>query len=389
MKKLVVTAAFLFCSAYAQPSYFSSSGVRDHIAQRTGAYEVSCLEVMNIVGADAPYSNCLFLKGSGGYVKSIIDIYYRDYFSGGWKFYGDSAIYNFIRKDGQSLEIKIIEKNGVTVVSVYDLQMRSKIAAVQAERKDSELAGAAGATPGAGYVRLADLRDFATVTAQGKNYSAAVGSQKIEFTLGSRAAKLNGKPATLNATPFLLSGSAYFPLAAVKMLGCTLGNPEQGMAMLGCPSKTSYIEFKTFTTRNAAAGPLQYMASQVQASAVSAVASRDQAVPQSSNVPAGAVRGIPYVTVESLTFLGTMGYLSDGSAELIAGGKTVTYRPGQRTTREGGVMEAVPFYFNAERLLVVPLSSVKLLGCSFTTDTTSFTVDCPSGSSADGVVLRW
>ncbi|WP_034382959.1 stalk domain-containing protein [Deinococcus sp. YIM 77859] len=402
MKRLLLLSALTFsATAGAQPSYFSRDTVRDDIARRIGAYEISC-DRTPVHREDVAYSSCMVREGGGAYPKSVIDIWYSEYMDGGWRFIdtvsADTWIRNTLRKDGRSLSINVIESNDITYVTVYDISLAVAVEDSLAKAALNRKAGPLGATPNTTYVTLGQLKPAIASSTKGKNYTLSVNGQKLEFTLGGRTAKLNGKPARLNATPFFMDGATYFPLAAVQLLGCKMQPPDGLFASVTCGNNFTLVEYNIFSTDNPPATALQPSLASLQAAARPAATPRPAATaaagagsiagtPEPFVKPAGAVTGVPYTVITSVAGAGTLDVLANESYRLNVAGQRLTFEEGKKVTAEGVTLPAAPYVDND--VMFVPVNSLKSLGCTVTITSTQFRAECPGGTSIDGTQISW
>ncbi|MVN86855.1 hypothetical protein GO986_08770 [Deinococcus sp. HMF7620] len=374
MKKLVATVLFsLSAFAAAQPSSFTGSTVRDDIAKRIGAYERSCKD-LPVAQYESAYSYCMFTEGSFSRAKSIIDIYYEEYLTGGWKI-SDGYIYNFLKKEDRSLRVTIKELDGYTFVAVADLSLADQIRKEEAHAGMQSDAAKAGATPNSAYVWLSDLRSLG-ITVQAKPFSITYKSQKLDFNAASRSALLNKRAATLNATPFLLDGSILFPVAALRGLGCEVQAPTDKVVGVSCGGLWKYLNVYVFQNKNAPASTLTFP--KIQTPLQQSPTASGQA-PTSSTASAASVNYAP------LNLFGSLGTVSTrGSAqELTTGGRSITFSNGQRQTPQGFNLPGVPFFDGGE--LFIPIDSLKFVGCTVEFDNLDYQVTCPNGESVIGV----
>ncbi|GGM54064.1 hypothetical protein GCM10008956_32430 [Deinococcus arenae] len=387
MRKLTFTAVLALSSlAAAQPSYFSATAVRDDIAKRLGAYEIACNKTP-VHPDDVGYSSCMLVSGGGNYPKSIIDIYYDDYMSGGWRFIDapetNAWIRNTISRDGKSLSLNIIEMNSVTYVTVYDISLAAAVESQMQQVQMDKKASAAGGTPNSAYITLGSVKGMTSLTKSGNNYVLSSGSSKLEFTLGGRTAKLNGKSARLNATPFFMDGATYFPLASLKLIGCNYED-SNFLPKVQCGSGFDYVETYIFSTKNAPANAIQFPPGP----ASTAVANQSPIVTAASPRPSAASSNVSYVSMYDLYDIALISNMADESVEVIIGDSRLTYRPDLKQTLEGSTLEAAPFY--REGVLLIPLSSLKLLGCSnVLLNATKVKIACPNGASIEADLLKW
>lgn len=394
-KRFSLVALTVFGIASAQPAYFSRFSVRDDIAKRVGAFEASCSEISAIPRDDAPYASCLFLKGDSDYIKSIIDIYYREYYSGGWKLLSSNTIYNFIRKDGNSLEIKLIEAGEFTIVSVYDMNAQTREATEVARQRiaaqESNKLNSSGATPDSAYIRLVDMQNAGKINYTNKSYSLIVNGIRLDFSPGTRDAKLNGVVAKLNATPFILDGTMFIPLAAIKMFGCTYEAPSGGSVAFGCGETSTYtfVDIKLAKTKNPPPGQLMYTAVKPIVAPPATTGTRPASSPSKTPIPQGAIPEVAYVKLDDISTLGSLSFMANGGTALAIQDKQITFIPSNFKTVEGMTLEGAPFYLEADKDLVIPLNSLKSIGCAVLINGSQFAVTCPNGSSVEGEVLRW
>lgn len=333
-----------------------------------------------------PYSYCLMRPGGGNYLKSVVDIYYDEYMSGGWRFIdttaADAWIRNSVSKDGRLLSINIIEKGGNTFLSVFDVTIAAEVEEDMQREAMSRKAGPLGATPGSGYVTLGQIKTMVSVSKSGNKLTLKQGKNVLEFTLGGRTAKLNGNPAKLNATPFFMDGATYFPVASLPLLGCT--SDASGYLSIRCENRTLIADMYTFATKNAAATALQGAEF---ARNTTAMGGLPASVPSGAK-PASAVAGVPYVAVDSLSSLGSVAHMADDSVLVQVGGLNISFAENTRRTAEGFNLPAAPFVFDG--VLLVPLKSLEQVGCKVTVKPNlDYAIDCSNGSSTDGVVFQW
>lgn len=382
-KILILATALIAGNAVAQPSYFSGQNVRDDLARRTGAYEISCRDG-GLTFEQSLYTYCMLIDGSGRYVKSVLDIYYDDFMSGGWKISSNDAIYNIFTKEGKTLLITIAERSSSTFVSVYDYSLKKFAEELDAKERAARLqaakAGPAGATPGAAYITLGEFKAHFPVALQTKPYQMQLAGVTLSFTPGSRSAKANGKPATLNATPFLMDGTMHFPIAALRALGCAVLPPDDGLAGVSCGNRYAYLTALQFATKNAPASALVLPTNLTAAPQLTS-----ESVPRP---PAPTVQGVPgvkYVSIDSLGQLGAVSNRDAGALELMSGGRKITYQDGVKRTPEGFALSAAPYFVDGS--LVAPVDSLKLIGCAVDIDEMLYRVACPNGVTINGVLI--
>lgn len=117
----------------------------------------------------------------------------------------------------------------------------------------------AGATPGAAYVILRDLKSTLTVSSAGGRITLNTPGRTLNYRKGTRAATINGQPATLNATPVGTSEDSLFPLAALKLLGCSYQPLESQRQVrtyaLSCPGANGALAVQALTLKNTNPAP--------------------------------------------------------------------------------------------------------------------------------------
>jgi uncharacterized protein YaiE (UPF0345 family) len=107
----------------------------------------------------------------------------------------------------------------------------------------------------------------------------------------------------------------------------------------------------------------------------------------SPGLPQGVIKGVNYATIDDLNALGSVGVMADGSYKLSAGDKELTFIEGVKKTREGMVLEAIPFMLNS--VLFVPVSSLKLMGCKLTVANASASAICGDRSETGFKISKW
>lgn len=116
----------------------------------------------------------------------------------------------------------------------------------------------AGATPSSAYLLLRDLKGLMRVQGT-EQVTLRTPGYTLSYRKGSRQARVNGLPATLNATPVNVSETSLFPLAALKLLGCSY-EPLEPMKTLrtyavSCPGADESLALQAFIVSNKNPGP--------------------------------------------------------------------------------------------------------------------------------------
>lgn len=116
----------------------------------------------------------------------------------------------------------------------------------------------AGATPNTAYVLLRDLKSMMSVSGS-HQVTLKTSGRTLNYTKYSRSATINNQPARLNATPVNIDETSLFPLAALRLLGCSY-EPLEPMKQLRtyavtCPGADDSMAVQAFILSNNNPGP--------------------------------------------------------------------------------------------------------------------------------------
>ncbi|MFC4455727.1 hypothetical protein [Deinococcus sonorensis] len=115
---------------------------------------------------------------------------------------------------------------------------------------------------------------------------------------------------------------------------------------------------------------------------LSPLQTQTQAAATRPAMPAGIVKGEPYVLDTDLKGLVTVANLGSGSYRLTSGSTVLTLSSGKRTATLGsGTVELANPAVSDGRNLLIPLNSLRSLGCTLTTAQAGVAVSCGTASA--------
>lgn len=246
MKRLAPTLVLTFLLATLLPSptgaqrtanpYTQQYDLAAQIGRNTGAIDESCSPLANEPGYDdMAYlisSDCLYTAYSKDTTKDLIDIEYRTQLAGAWT-YGNGTYANAIVMNGHvhplviltgsrkdRYKTLIIVTNSSGLLALREME-RGRATLKQKLALPSRQTSAP--TQGLGYIAATTLWDFGTfarVTADTFTYT--IGKARLEIRIGSRQARINGRPVQIAGVPYSKDGDLLFPASALRLMGCTV-----------------------------------------------------------------------------------------------------------------------------------------------------------------------